>query len=130
MLSPNDHARMLVELLRPGGVELARRWVAALLLAPPGEREGVVAAVEEQMARLYTEAGERAAEGADAQADARADAQADSRAGELRVAYPPQQRDGFVEQAFTTYDVTPASTPARTRGGKSSSKKAGRSRRA
>jgi hypothetical protein len=120
MLSPNDHARMLVELLRPGGVELARRWVAALLLAPPGEREGVVAAVEEQMARLYTEAGERAAEGADARAD------------ELRVAYPPQQRDGFVEQAFTTYDVTPASasTPARTRAAKSPAKKAGRSRRA
>lgn len=44
---------MLVELLRPVGSDLGRRWLAALVLVPQGEREAVVAAVEAQIAREY-----------------------------------------------------------------------------
>ncbi len=40
---------MLSELLKPAGPELARRWLAALLLVPDAEREAVVSAVEAQI---------------------------------------------------------------------------------
>jgi hypothetical protein len=36
------------------GPELARRWVAALLLVPESERESLVKAIEEQIVREYT----------------------------------------------------------------------------
>ncbi len=52
-LIPNDHLRLLVELLQPVGPELARRWLAALLLVHRSEREAVVNAVERQLVRLY-----------------------------------------------------------------------------
>ncbi|GAB4386444.1 MAG: hypothetical protein Kow0022_15440 [Phycisphaerales bacterium] len=52
-LLPNDHVRMLTELLRPCGPELARRWLAALLLVPTDQRESVVQAVEEQIVREF-----------------------------------------------------------------------------
>lgn len=52
-LSPNDSLRMLIELLKPTGPELARRWVAALLLVPEQHREAVVEAVELQIAAEY-----------------------------------------------------------------------------
>jgi len=45
---------MLIELLKPAGPELARRWVAALLMAPAEERAAIVEAVE---ARIYQEFG-------------------------------------------------------------------------
>ncbi len=48
-LSPSDHLELLVELLRPGSIELARRWVSALMLVPECEREDVVSAVESQL---------------------------------------------------------------------------------
>ena len=48
-LLPNDHLELLIDLLRPGSVELARRWVSALMLVPEGEREAIVAAVEAQI---------------------------------------------------------------------------------
>ncbi len=44
---------MLSELLKSGGVELARRWIAALMLAPEDERETIVSEVERRMAREY-----------------------------------------------------------------------------
>ncbi len=44
---------MIVELMRPAGADLARRWLAALLLAPEDEREDVVASVEARMSELY-----------------------------------------------------------------------------
>ena len=53
MLSPNDHARLLVELLRPGGAALGQRWLAALMAVPAAEREAVVAAVEERVQETY-----------------------------------------------------------------------------
>jgi hypothetical protein len=52
-LCPNDHLKMLLELLRPAGAELARRWMAALLMAPRDDREGIVEAIEQQMLREY-----------------------------------------------------------------------------
>lgn len=52
-LSPNDSLRLLIELLKPAGPELGRRWVAALLLVPEAEREAVVAAVESQITAEY-----------------------------------------------------------------------------
>lgn len=44
---------MLTELLRPCGPELARRWLAALLLVPADQRESVVQAVEAQIVREF-----------------------------------------------------------------------------
>jgi len=40
---------MLTELLKPAGPELARRWLAALMLVPEPERAAVVEAVERQI---------------------------------------------------------------------------------
>lgn len=40
---------MLIELLKPSGPELARRWLSALMLVPEDLREQVVDAVESQI---------------------------------------------------------------------------------
>lgn len=56
-LSPNDHVRMLVELLRPSGPELARRWLAALMVVPEGERAAVVESVEARIVSMYAPTG-------------------------------------------------------------------------
>ncbi|MBY0261247.1 MAG: hypothetical protein K2Q20_02830 [Phycisphaerales bacterium] len=83
--------KMLLELLRPCGVELARRWVAALMLVPVDEREAVVSAIEASLAREYAGA---------------------SYSGEGRltsVVHPPVQREGYVEQVFTSYSVAESS---------------------
>ena len=53
MLCPNDHLRLIVELMREGGMELTRRWVAALVLVAPEDRESLVAAIEERVAAAY-----------------------------------------------------------------------------
>lgn len=52
-LIPNDHLRLLIQLLQPAGPELARRWLAALLLVHRQDRESVVSAVEKRLADLY-----------------------------------------------------------------------------
>ena len=39
--------------MRPGSIELARRWVSALMLVPADEREGIVQAVESQIVADY-----------------------------------------------------------------------------
>ncbi|MEO1008198.1 MAG: hypothetical protein AAFX79_06505 [Planctomycetota bacterium] len=88
---------MLVELLRPAGSELARRWLACLLIAPERERAGIVEAIEQRMAATY---------GAAAEPGAPEDAAGDE-AREMHVAHPPQQKDGYVEQVITTYTVEP-----------------------
>jgi len=44
---------MLIEMLKPAGPELGRRWLAALLMVPPEERESVVQAVESQIVAEY-----------------------------------------------------------------------------
>ncbi len=53
MLCPNDHLRLIVELMREGGMELTRRWVAALVLVAPEDRESLVTAIEERVAAAY-----------------------------------------------------------------------------
>lgn len=50
---PRDSARLLVELLKPAGVELGRRWLAPLLHVPEEEREEVVRSVEAEIVRTY-----------------------------------------------------------------------------
>lgn len=54
-LLPSDHVRMLVELLQPMGPELARRWVAALLLVDRDERDEFVRTIERHVADLYAQ---------------------------------------------------------------------------
>ncbi|MEM9372621.1 MAG: hypothetical protein AAGA55_03175 [Planctomycetota bacterium] len=44
---------MLIELLKPSGPELARRWLAALMLVPEDVREHVVDVVEAQIVADY-----------------------------------------------------------------------------
>jgi hypothetical protein len=44
---------MIVELLRAGGPDLVRRWVATLLSVPESERRAIVESVEARIAELY-----------------------------------------------------------------------------
>jgi len=44
---------MLIELLKPAGPDLARRWLAPLMLVPHAEREAVVAEVERSIVSEY-----------------------------------------------------------------------------
>jgi len=81
---------MIVELLRPAGPELGRRWLAALLLVPEAERVAVVEAIEAKLATTYgrphaSSGGERM----------------------IVVRYPPVQREGYVEETERTYAVEP-----------------------
>ncbi|MEO1277915.1 MAG: hypothetical protein AAFV77_03050 [Planctomycetota bacterium] len=77
---------MLVEILRPAGAELARRWIACLMLAPEVEREAIVRSVEQRMAELYL-SNETQSERT------------------VNVEHPPEQREGFIEQKVSTYAV-------------------------
>ncbi|MFI4882647.1 MAG: hypothetical protein ACIAQU_08695 [Phycisphaerales bacterium JB064] len=79
---------MLVEILRPAGAELSRRWLACLLLAPEAEREAIVRSVEQRMAELYLKPDDQP-----------------KQQREVNVAHPPEQREGFIEQKITTYAV-------------------------
>ena len=54
-LSPNEHLAILIEMMRPTGPELARRWLAALTLVPREERDAVVSAVERQILEEFGE---------------------------------------------------------------------------
>lgn len=95
-LSPGEHLRMLIELMKPAGPDMARRWLACLLCVPESERAALLAEMEARAAALASRA----------PADA-----------ELTVLHPPVQREGYVEQVSTTYarSEPPASTPARSR---------------
>jgi hypothetical protein len=93
MPSQGDHVRMLIELLQPTGPDLARRWLAALLLVPREDRPDVVASVEDRIASLYT----------DDASTAEVDESREPR--EVEVVHPPVQHDGYVEQVRTTYAV-------------------------
>ncbi len=87
-LVPADHVRLLVELLRPLGPELARRWVAALLAVDAADRAALVEAIERRVAELYAGVPRRARP-----------------AREITLVRPPARRDGYVEQVETTYEV-------------------------
>jgi hypothetical protein len=68
--------------------ELARRWVAALLMVPAEERAVVVEAVEDRIVETYgTPAGDAPAERL------------------VHVREPPAQREGYVEEVIRTYGV-------------------------
>ncbi len=93
---PSEHLRMLVDLLRPIGPELARRWLAALLMVDQDKREEVVAAVERQLVaddevRPHRSLTNRGKVDGDL---------------ELRLVSPPVARDGYVEEKITTYAVS------------------------
>ncbi|MFA6045675.1 MAG: hypothetical protein WC718_11890 [Phycisphaerales bacterium] len=94
---------MLVELLEPAGPDLARRWLAALLLVDREDRPALVAEMERRVAASY--APRERALGQDMR---------DER-GEIHVVGPPVQREGFVEQVITTYarEEAAASKPAK-----------------
>lgn len=95
---------MIVQALRPGTAELARRWLAALLVVPEAEREGVVSAVERRIVSTF---GSKGAAPSDDDRPAR----------EFRVVSPPRQREGYIEQIESTF-VVRESKPARRGRGK------------
>lgn len=75
---------MLVELLRPAGPELARRLVAALMMVPEAERARVVSEIERRVVEAYG---------------------TERPPSEVTVVSAPVQRDGYVEEVHTTYEV-------------------------
>lgn len=88
---------MLVELLKPLGPELSRRWLATLLAVPGSEREKVVAAIEARVAQAYA--------GRIPESAGKATAKRGRQRGKsLDVVQPPVQREGYTEQIVTTYD--------------------------
>lgn len=95
--SPNDQMRTLIELLRRGGPELGRRWLAALMLVDAAEREGVVAEIERTFAARYPR-GPRGAE-------------TDGSRLSVTMVHPPQRRAGYIEQKETTYEAAPDRPP-------------------
>lgn len=54
------------------------------MLAPESEREAIVDSIERRMTELYLKSDEPR---------------------NVNVAHPPEQREGFIEQKFTTYEV-------------------------
>lgn len=85
---------MLIELMKPAGPDMARRWLACLLCVPEAERAALLAEMEARAAALAS----RASAGA-----------------ELTVLHPPVQREGYVEQVSTTYARSEPPAPARSR---------------
>ena len=82
---------MLIELLQPTGPDLARRWLAALLLVPRDDRLSVVESVEQRIASMF-------------EPDAPAESTDDD---EIDIVFPPVQRKGYVEQTHKTYARKP-----------------------
>ncbi len=52
-VTPADHVRMLADLLQPATPDLARRWLAALLMVPAAERAAIVSAVEAKIVEEF-----------------------------------------------------------------------------
>lgn len=95
---------MLVELLRPAGPDLARRWLSALLIVPADERETVVAAVERKVCECYPH-GASAGAGAHPPGGGRG----------LTLVQPPEQREGYVEQVEVSFEDVPVAGVRATR---------------
>ncbi len=83
------------------GPELARRWLAALMLAPGEEREAIVEGVEQRMAELY-DPGLRAA-GIDQDDAMPAHLHAETGGTVVRISAEPVQRTGYFEQVMRSY---------------------------
>lgn len=95
---------MLVELLRLSGgqgAELARRWLAALMLAPATEREAIVQAVEARMTELYDAAQPAVDDGATG------DAPGEDEGPLLHISTEPVQRPGYIERMVRSYEAAP-----------------------
>lgn len=90
--TPHDDLRMIVELLQPAGPELARRWLAALLLVDRQDRPAVVEEIERQIVSLYPMS-------------------QTTPARELTLRTPPVQRDGYIEETERVYTIADASSP-------------------
>lgn len=88
---------MLVELMKPAGPDMARRWLACLLCVPESERAALLAEME---ARAAAFASGSPASPADP---------------EITVVHPPVQHEGYTEQVSATYarSEPPAVKPAR-----------------
>lgn len=95
---PNDHVRLLIDLLRPrGGIgaEHARRWIVALSMIPEEERESVVVEVERRVVEMYGNAcGLKSADNRDS---------ASSLDDGLDVLSEVREHEGFVEEVVRTY---------------------------
>lgn len=83
-----------MQLLRGTTPELARRWLAALLIVPPHEREALVDSMEQRVLQTYGDASELSEATSE---------HATSERATLNVVYPPLQRDGYVEQQIVEY---------------------------
>ncbi|MFN0134185.1 MAG: hypothetical protein ACKVW3_16850 [Phycisphaerales bacterium] len=105
---------MLVELLRAGGTDLGRRWLAVLLMAPPEEREGIVAEAERRAIAAYA-ADEQVVSASEAAALLEPATEPAPGAEPLRflVRHEPQQREGYVEHVEVEYKVRPQAKPVR-----------------
>lgn len=99
MLSPNDHTRMLIELLRLSGgegAELARRWVVALFAAPASDRRSIVEAVERRIIELYPPRSPK---------DSEAGVAEEADAGLLHIQEAPVSKDGYSEVVVRSFEV-------------------------
>ncbi len=107
---------MLIELLRPAGTELGRRWLAALLLAPEDEREAIVDSVERRMIEAYRSGAGRSP--------------ADEEGGGLRAIRTPERTELRGLAAASGLGGDSGSTPTKKKTGtKKAAKKASRGKR-
>lgn len=79
--------------MRPAGPDLARRWLAALLMVDAADRAELVAEVERRVAATYGKPAGRTGAGHGK----------DETVREVKITHPPVQRDGYVEQTTVTY---------------------------
>lgn len=89
---------MLVELLRPVGPELARRWLAVLALVDPADREALVAELERRAVDQYAPV--KREQPPKTKPKARA---IKPSSGEMTLIHPPQQKQGYVEIVEVSY---------------------------
>lgn len=101
-VTPADHVRMLADLLQPATPDLARRWLAALLMVPQAERQAIVQAVEARIVSQFGTAQEHTT-----------DTVGSDTAATIEVVHPPVQRPGYIEQVITTYEKMDAPRIAR-----------------
>lgn len=99
-------------MLRPGTPDLARRWLAALLIVPEEEREAVVSAIERRIVAQYPLPAVPAAgalgEGVVAPAVVTKSIGAPRLPGtprQVNIKHPPVQKQGYVEEVIRTYEV-------------------------
>ncbi|MEM9083806.1 MAG: hypothetical protein AAGB34_09430 [Planctomycetota bacterium] len=86
---------MMLELMKGGGPELGRRWLAALYRAPAEEREAIVDAIEARILSIYD--------------DERKDQAAETM---LHIAEDAVHKEGFTEQVIRSYSAAAASPRA------------------